>query len=203
MMDYDLSAEKQGKVNVNGVEVETKTIEITSCNIIEVEVGTTGYCGGDTGHGGRTYLRIKNLSSTDMEPKAYFDDYGHSEVEIALGGDCELDTFIAALEFAVDTLKQQTGGTHTMTNKERKQENFKWYLNDVVMLYRKNGNLNGMSAIQKRYHVSSITKTQFFECGLDEAAKSNAFLGDDFCNKVYEYVLNRAKGIPAPKYKAE
>ena len=108
-----------------------------------------------------------------------------------------------SLIHAVDTLKQQTGGTHTMTNKERKQENFKWYLNDVVMLYRKNGNLNGMSAIQKRYHVSSITKTQFFECGLDEAAKSNAFLGDDFCNKVYEYVLNRAKGIPAPKYKAE
>lgn len=214
MVEYGSGEPVKGQVEIDGAKIETLSQEIVSANIITVEVGTTGYCGGDSGHGGRTYLKIKDEASTDMRcrVKGYsVDDASYKDVEIndaslvelTFGGDCELDTLIAALEFAVDTLKQQTGGTYTMTNKERKQENFKWYLNDVVMLYRKNGNLNGMSAIQKRYHVSSITKTQFFECGLDEAAKSNAFLGDDFCNKVYEYVLNRAKGIPAPKYKAE
>ena len=35
--------------DINGVKVETWKAEIVNANIIEVEVGTTGYCGGDTG----------------------------------------------------------------------------------------------------------------------------------------------------------
>lgn len=46
-----------------------------SCNILEVEAGTTGYRGGDTGHGGRTYFRIQNAASTDMEVHSYTDRY--------------------------------------------------------------------------------------------------------------------------------
>ena len=71
-------------VVVDGIEIKTYKREITSCNIIEVEVGTTGHMGGDAGHGGRTYLKIRNLSSTDMRPKAYSDNYGHNRVEIVL-----------------------------------------------------------------------------------------------------------------------
>ena len=56
---------------VSEVEVETVVTEISSANIIRVEVGTTGYCGGDTGHGGRTYLSIENLASTDMNANVY------------------------------------------------------------------------------------------------------------------------------------
>ena len=91
-------------VVVDGIEIKTYKREITSCNIIEVEVGTTGHMGGDAGHGGRTYLKIRNLSSTDMRPKAYSDDYGHNHVEIVLGGDTELDTFYEALCFAAEVL---------------------------------------------------------------------------------------------------
>ena len=214
MVEYGSNEPVKGQVEIDGAKIETLSQEIVSANIITVEVGTTGHCGGDSGHGGRTYLRIKDEASTDMrvKTKGYsVDEKGYKEVEIddanyveiVFGGDCELDTFIAALEFAADTLKKQTGGTFTMSNKEKKQDNFRNYLNEVVRLYAKNGNLNGMSAIQKRHHVSAITKTQFFECGLDEAAKLNAYLDQDFCNKVYDYVLNRAKGIPAPKYHPE
>lgn len=92
---------------VDGVNVNTFVEEYTSCNIIEVEVGTTGYCGGDSGHGGRTYFRIKDLSSTDMSCKVTGTSCGNAgEVELSFGGDCELDTFISALEFALDKLKE-------------------------------------------------------------------------------------------------
>lgn len=91
---------------VNRYPVETETREFVSANILEVEVGTTGYCGGDTGHGCRTYFRLKDLSSTDIE--VYFsEDEG---LEIELGGDCELDTFIDCLEFAIAKLKEQRKG---------------------------------------------------------------------------------------------
>lgn len=44
----------------DGTEITTYTRDIYSCNILEVEAGSTGYMGGDTGHGGRTYFRIKD-----------------------------------------------------------------------------------------------------------------------------------------------
>lgn len=90
---------------VNGYPVETETTEFINANILEVEAGTTGYRGGDTGHGGRTYLRIKDLGCTDME--VYFSE--EAGLEIELGGDCELETFIQALDFAVAKYKEQSG----------------------------------------------------------------------------------------------
>ena len=38
----------------DGTEISTYTRDVVSCNILEVEAGTTGYRGGDTGHGGRS-----------------------------------------------------------------------------------------------------------------------------------------------------
>jgi len=101
---------KHGTVDVDGVEVQTVKREFTSANIIEVEVGTTGYCGGDSGHGGRTYFRIEDLSSTDMAVKVSGTSCGETgKVEIMFGGDSELETFIDALEFAAETLREQAG----------------------------------------------------------------------------------------------
>lgn len=87
---------------------ETRTVEITSCNILEVEVGTTGYMGGDSGHGCKTYFRLKDLASTDITVESITDKYGSSEVIIQLGGDTELQTFIEALKYAVTVLEEQT-----------------------------------------------------------------------------------------------
>ena len=51
---------------VNGVDVETWEREIIDANILSVEAGTNGYQGGDTGHGGRTYIRISDAGGTDI-----------------------------------------------------------------------------------------------------------------------------------------
>lgn len=87
---------------VNGEDVETWKAEFWNANILEAEVGTTGFKGGDTGHGGRTYFRLKDLGSTDIIARCSED-----EVEIEFGGDAELQTFVQSLEFALKVLKDQ------------------------------------------------------------------------------------------------
>lgn len=97
---------------IDEIEIPTKTKIFTDCNNLECEVGTTGHKGGDSGHGGRTYFKLKDLGSTDM--RAGIKEWcttalSRKDVEtvvIAFGGDSELDTFIDALEFAVKTLKE-------------------------------------------------------------------------------------------------
>lgn len=188
-------------VVVDGIEIKTYKREITSCNIIEVEVGTTGHMGGDTGHGGRTYLKIRNLSSTDMRPKAYSDNYGHNRVEIVLGGDTELDTFYEALCFAAEVLGHETSGVDycepQISRKESQQINFAMYINELCEYYRKNHTLSGKGKIREKYHVTDISVQQFFECELN---KAEGYVPQDFCNEVYAYVLDTTKAVPAPKY---
>ena len=92
---------------INGVEVPTFTREITSCNILEVEAGTNGYQGGDTGHGSRTYFRIQDLGSTDIQAHV-LGKYGDEGFEVSLGGDCELETVITALKFITKVLEDQS-----------------------------------------------------------------------------------------------
>ena len=70
-----------------------------SANILRATVATNGYQGGDSGHGSRTYFSLEDLGSTDIDIRAE-----RGKVEIMLGGDCELDTFIQALRWAADTL---------------------------------------------------------------------------------------------------
>lgn len=93
---------------ISSKEVETWIAEITSANILEVEVGTNGLQGGDTGHGCRTYFSIKDLGSTDISASLIKDKSGDTEgFAVELGGDCELETFIEALKFAVKVLEEQ------------------------------------------------------------------------------------------------
>ena len=115
---------------IDGIHIETEKSECISANIIGVEAGTTGYCGGDSGHGGRTYFRLSDLASTEMrlsftsqhsynngvveiDGKQYqvgsisCSNLEASDIQIVFGGDCELDTFIEALEFTLNTLKKK------------------------------------------------------------------------------------------------
>ena len=89
----------------DGTEISTYTREVISANILEVEAGTTGYMGGDTGHGGRTYFRIKDCAATDMNVRTFMDKYGSKGFEVFLGGDCELETMIRALKFITKVLE--------------------------------------------------------------------------------------------------
>ena len=59
-----------------------------------MKAGTTGYCGGDTGHGGKTYFSIRDLGGTDITVNLI--DGGF---EVVLGGDAELATIIKALKY--------------------------------------------------------------------------------------------------------
>lgn len=92
---------------VNGVDVETWQREIVDANILSVEAGTTGYRGGDTGHGGRTYIRITDACGTDISVRATRGIFGEmSGIEIILGGDAELSTIIEAFKFITRVLEE-------------------------------------------------------------------------------------------------
>lgn len=92
----------------DGTEIETFEREVVSCNILEAEAGTTGYRGGDTGHGGRSYFRISDAACTDMDVHVFHDRYGNTEgFEVVLGGDCELETMIRALKFITRVLEDK------------------------------------------------------------------------------------------------
>lgn len=92
-----------------GIKVDTYKREIFNANILEVEAGSTGYCGGDSGHGARHYIRLKDLGGTDIRVKIgdkEFDELDKDKgIEIILGGDTELDTIITALKFVTKVLE--------------------------------------------------------------------------------------------------
>ena len=91
---------------VSDKKVTTLTKQIYDFNVLEVEVGTTGYKGGDTGHGGRSYIRIQDLGSTDIKIRKLGNKYGENKgVEIILGGDAELRTILRAFHFIAETLE--------------------------------------------------------------------------------------------------
>lgn len=89
---------------VHGMKVTTFAREVWSANILEVEAGTNGYHGGDSGHGSRTYFRIEDLGGSDItcKPLGHYADEG---LEVCLGGDCELETIITALKFITNVLE--------------------------------------------------------------------------------------------------
>lgn len=96
------------KLLPDGTEISTYTREVISANILEVEAGTTGYMGGDSGHGGRTYFRISDCGSTDMEVRTFVDRHGCNGFEVLLGGDTELETTIRALKFITKVLEDES-----------------------------------------------------------------------------------------------
>jgi hypothetical protein len=101
-----------------GDEIPRKGIserrEFSSANILKVEVKSTGYKGGDWGHGSRHYLSLHNEVATSWYVKVK-DSEGKTRVfdqpqtmELLLGGDTELDTFTDSLEFAASVLRKAT-----------------------------------------------------------------------------------------------
>ena len=97
--------EKRRKL-LDGTEITTYTRDVVSANILTVEAGTTGYMGGDSGHGGRTYFRIEDQGSTDIQVLP-IGRYGDEGFEVFLGGDCELETVIRALKFITKVLEEE------------------------------------------------------------------------------------------------
>ena len=100
---------EHSRVLGDGTEITTYGREVVSANILDVEAGTTGYKGGDSGHGGRTYFRISDAACTDMDVHVLRDRYGDATgFEVVLGGDCELETMIRALRFITKVLEDES-----------------------------------------------------------------------------------------------
>ncbi len=101
----------EGIHRIGGIDVPTYKREIISANVLEVEAGTNGYQGGDTGHGSRTYFRIENEGGTDIQVHP-LGRYGDEGFEVTLGGDCELETIISALKFITKVLEDGAKEVH-------------------------------------------------------------------------------------------
>ena len=87
-------------------EIDTYSRVVEDFNIMEVEAGTTGFMGGDAGHGGRTYFRIQDVGGTCIQ--AYpLGRCGDEGVEVVLAGDAELSSIIRALRFITRALEDQ------------------------------------------------------------------------------------------------
>ena len=85
------------------MKLEEKIIQ--SANILRVAAGTTGFKGGDSGHGGRTTIEIEDLGNTDINFEIKKNE---KLLRIKLGGDTELSTMIEGLEHIVETLKKKS-----------------------------------------------------------------------------------------------
>lgn len=100
------------------IAINTTTKLIGGLNQLQVEAGTNGPKGGDSGSGGRTFVRLAEAGGTVWNVTV-IDEHGNeetfespSEIAITLGGDSELDTMIRALEFALAALRGTAeGGT--------------------------------------------------------------------------------------------
>lgn len=73
--------------------------EVQNQAIVAYSAGTTGHCGGDSGHGGRTIISI-SIDSGDFSFKI-----NDNTLTIKAGGDGELDNLIEGLDFVARTLK--------------------------------------------------------------------------------------------------
>ena len=71
-----------------------------------VTAATNCYQGGDSGHGGRTYICFEDLCSTDIDAVVSYGQDTNAKVEIMLGGDSELDSMIEALRWAANKLEE-------------------------------------------------------------------------------------------------
>lgn len=73
--------------------------------ILKITAGTTGYCGGDSGHGAKAFVEFHmeggDLSTTGDNGE----DCNVEKLVLSVGGDWEIDALIEGLEFAANALK--------------------------------------------------------------------------------------------------
>lgn len=93
-----------GEVVYGGKVIPTVTCETP---FTTVTCGTNGYKGGDWSHGSRTYIKVEGGSISDYQIRKIDEskDGSSSGFELAVGGDCELDSMIETFEAIASSLK--------------------------------------------------------------------------------------------------
>ena len=111
-----MSEEFENKETVVVKEIDGKEVEVHTKwqDWFDCSVGTNGYHGGDTGHGGRAYFRLGDLNGGDITVKPIYTKTRENveyltDVEFQMGGDAEIHSFLKSLEYAVSVLKSQIG----------------------------------------------------------------------------------------------
>jgi len=99
--EIQVQKEVRGSVVIGRQRIPTLKRTLCSYGTIEIEAGTNGECGGDTGHGSRTVIRLKNLGSFDISAEG-----GKGWVNIVLGGDSELNEIQTALSFISNAIRK-------------------------------------------------------------------------------------------------
>lgn len=97
---------------IDGIKIPSESHDSIDACILEANCGSTGFKGGDMGHGGRHFIRFKNGSGVDMRLE-YYDEDGNEhyveapeQIEIQFGGDAELSVLIDSLNFMIKKLKE-------------------------------------------------------------------------------------------------
>lgn len=103
---------REGRKIINGVTVKTFERDVREGDtVLEVEAGTTGYCGGGRERGGRTYLRIMDSGRGDLFIRlSAGSDKKADGFEICFSGDDGLNALLKAVSFAWDTFEDQRRG---------------------------------------------------------------------------------------------
>lgn len=106
-----------GEVVYGGKIIPTVTCKTPYTTIT---CGTNGNKGGDWGHGSRAYVKVEGGSLSDYQIRKIDegDDGESSGFEIAVGGDCEIESLIETLETITSNLKN-------MKNKIFLEESYK------------------------------------------------------------------------------
>lgn len=98
---------KMNHRTIDGVELETWEQEITNCNILSAEAGTTSYRR-DCDDGARTFFSMKCIEDIAMKVKPIFGKWDETigfEVEVC--GDDQLDSIIDALKYITHVLEEE------------------------------------------------------------------------------------------------
>ena len=85
----------------NNVKFVSAERSFVGACLMTVTVKTTGFCGGDSGHGGRSEIVLSDDGGFNLDGS----DHGSGQVVIRCGGDAELEMLSDALVFAGNILK--------------------------------------------------------------------------------------------------
>lgn len=94
---------------LDGGGVATERAEFTNASLFAAEIGTTGYRGGDAGHGSRAILIFENLGATswEVEVSGRHGATHPDRVTLRFGGDAEVANLADALDFVAARLREQ------------------------------------------------------------------------------------------------
>jgi len=96
--------------------------EFWDCCGLSVEVGSTGLCGGDSGHGSCSTVTIKDLGGFcgSVVVNGKYQD-GFESIEFEARGDAELRTLADALSWAAEQLRTAMRAERELSEEEKKR----------------------------------------------------------------------------------